>query len=92
VRINHEIVPWGSAIDRSFQVPGQGALVSEAMKKPVIHSDALADLSDGFPLSHFPEVLSFVLIERRFVIGQGPASFNKRQRERHPRVLVFIGR
>jgi hypothetical protein len=63
VGIHHQVVPRESAVDRSLQVLRQGALVSEALKKPVVRVDTQKSLSQHLPLSHFPEELSLVLIE-----------------------------
>ena len=50
-------------MDGSLEMLGHGTLESEALEKPVVRVDSLRDLSKDFPLSHFPQELSLVLIE-----------------------------
>ena len=50
-------------MDGSVKMLGQGALKSETLKKPVVYLDALRDLSKDFPLPHFPQELSLVLVK-----------------------------
>jgi len=63
VGIDHEVVPRKPAEDRSLKMLGQGALESKALEKPIVHIDALRDMSKCFPLSHASQEISPVVIK-----------------------------